>query len=88
MKAWLAVGFLAQLFFASRFVIQWIVSEKRKKSVMPLYFWYSSIIGGVLLLIYAIHIKDPVFILGQSMGVFIYTRNLILISTNKKKKTA
>ncbi|MCK5056659.1 MAG: lipid-A-disaccharide synthase N-terminal domain-containing protein, partial [Candidatus Aminicenantes bacterium] len=72
MNIWLIVGFLAQGFFASRFLVQWIVSEKRKESVMPLYFWYSSVFGGLLLLVYAIHILDPVFILGQSMGLLIY----------------
>ena len=87
MKIWLALGFTAQMFFASRFLVQWIASERQKKSVMPLYFWYSSVVGGLLLLSYAIHIKDPVFILGQSMGVFIYTRNLVLIYSNKKKKS-
>ena len=88
MNVWLAIGFIAQVFFASRFFIQWIVSEKKKKSVMPLYFWYSSIIGGMLLLSYAIHIKDPVFILRQSMGVFIYARNLVLIYAKKKDSAA
>jgi lipid-A-disaccharide synthase-like uncharacterized protein len=85
MNAWLVVGFLAQILFASRFLIQWIASEKKKQSVMPLYFWFSSIFGGLLLLSYAIHIKDPVFILGQSMGVLIYLRNLSLIYSQRKK---
>lgn len=87
MKIWLIIGFLAQGFFASRFLVQWIVSERRKESVMPLYFWYSSVVGGLLLLVYAIHILDPVFILGQSMGLIIYSRNLVLIYRKKKKKT-
>lgn len=86
MKTWLVIGFLAQAFFASRFLVQWIVSERRKESVMPLYFWYSSVIGGSLLLIYAIHILDPVFIVGQSMGLIIYTRNLILIHRKRKER--
>ena len=82
----LIVGFLAQGFFASRFLVQWIVSEKRKESVMPLYFWYSSVFGGLLLLVYAIHILDPVFILGQSMGLLIYFRNLVLIHRKKRQE--
>jgi len=84
MNAWLVIGFLAQGFFASRFLVQWIVSEKRKESVMPLYFWYSSAAGGLLLLVYAIHIEDPVFILGQGMGLLVYSRNLILIYRKKR----
>ncbi len=86
MNIWLIVGFLAQGFFASRFLVQWIVSEKRKESVMPLYFWYSSVFGGLLLLVYAIHILDPVFILGQSMGLLIYFRNLVLIHRKKRQE--
>ncbi|UCC66952.1 MAG: lipid-A-disaccharide synthase N-terminal domain-containing protein [Deltaproteobacteria bacterium] len=68
-----------------RFLVQWVVSEKRGKSVIPIYFWYLSLFGGLTLLTYAIHIKDPVFIVGQSMGAFIYIRNLMLIYKNKKK---
>lgn len=85
MNAWLIIGLLAQGFFASRFLVQWIVSEKKKESVMPIYFWYSSVAGGLLLLVYAIHIKDPVFILGQSMGLLVYSRNLILIFRKKNE---
>lgn len=76
---WLIEGFFAQLCFSMRFFIQWIVSEKRRRSVVPIVFWYFSILGGIGLLIYAIHIKDPVFIFGQSCGVFIYLRNLALL---------
>jgi len=67
-----------------RFLVQWLVSEKRGKSVIPIYFWYLSLLGGLTLLTYAIHIRDPVFIVGQSMGSFIYIRNLMLIHKNKK----
>lgn len=67
-----------------RFLVQWLVSEKRGKSVIPIYFWYLSLLGGLTLLTYAIHIRDPVFIVGQSMGSFIYVRNLMLIHKNKK----
>jgi len=85
MKMWLVLGFFAQALFTTRFLVQWIASEKQKQSVVPIYFWYISLVGGFLLLTYAIHIKDPVFIAGQSAGVFIYVRNLMLIYKQKKK---
>lgn len=66
-----------------RFFIQWIASERKKKSIVPIAFWYLSLIGGSSILIYSIHIKDPVFILGQSLGILVYTRNLIMIYKNK-----
>ena len=84
MKLWLVLGFFAQALFTTRFLVQWIASEKQKKSVIPIYFWYISLAGGLLLLTYAIHIKDPVFIVGQSAGVFVYMRNLMLIYKQKK----
>jgi len=68
-----------------RFIIQWIKSEKEKKSVIPIAFWYFSLLGGTTLLSYAIYRQDPVFILGQSLGVFIYSRNLYLIYNEKKR---
>lgn len=80
----LAIGFLGQGLFASRFIFQWIYSEKRGVSSIPIIFWYLSIFGGIGLLTYAIFRKDPVIILGQSFGIFIYLRNLILISKKKK----
>ena len=83
-KIWLGLGFFAQLMFSARFLVQWLASERAGKSIMPLLFWYLSIAGSVLLLAYSIHRKDPVFILGQSMGIFIYTRNLYLIRREKK----
>lgn len=83
-KIWLGIGFFAQFMFSARFLVQWLASEKAGKSVVPLLFWYLSIGGSALLLIYAIHRKDPVFILGQSAGIFIYTRNLFLIRREKK----
>lgn len=76
---WLIVGFGGQLCFTCRFLIQWLASERRKKSIIPLSFWYFSIFGGGILLTYAIYRKDPVFILGQSTGLFIYLRNLYFI---------
>ncbi|VAV83255.1 Lipid-A-disaccharide synthase [hydrothermal vent metagenome] len=87
-KMWLAIGFAGQLLFASRFIVQWLASEKAKKSVIPLAFWFLSIGGGLTLLAYAIWRRDPVFIMGQSLGVFIYTRNLMLIRKDKRRKAA
>ena len=81
---WLIIGFLAQGIFGTRFLIQWICSERKKESYIPLIFWYVSILGGMLLLFYAIHRRDPVFIVGQSMGLIVYTRNLILIHQRNK----
>ena len=82
----LIIGFLGQGIFASRFVIQWLYSEKKGESAIPLAFWYLSIFGGLGLLTYAIFRKDPVIITGQIFGIFIYTRNLILIYKKKNEK--
>ncbi|MDP7196124.1 MAG: lipid-A-disaccharide synthase N-terminal domain-containing protein [SAR202 cluster bacterium] len=79
----LIIGFLGQGIFASRFVIQWIHSEKKGESSIPVIFWYLSIFGGLGLLTYAIFRKDPVIITGQLFGIFIYTRNLFLIYKKK-----
>jgi lipid-A-disaccharide synthase-like uncharacterized protein len=79
----LTIGFLGQGLFASRFIFQWIYSEKIGKSSIPIIFWYLSIFGGIGLLIYALFRKDPVIILGQMFGIFIYLRNLILIYRKK-----
>ena len=75
----LIIGFTGQALFASRFIFQWLYSERLGRSAIPIIFWYLSILGGIGLLIYAIFRKDPVIILGQSFGIFIYLRNLILI---------
>ncbi len=75
----LCIGFFGQALFASRFIVQWIISEKKGRSHIPIIFWYLSIFGGLGLLIYAIFRKDPVIIVGQLFGIFIYLRNLILI---------
>lgn len=80
----LIIGFTGQALFASRFIVQWIYSEKVGKSSIPVIFWYLSIFGGIGLLIYAISRKDPVIITGQLFGIFIYMRNLILIYKSKK----
>lgn len=80
---WVAFGFIGQLMFTGRFLVQWIASERARRSVMPVLFWYFSLAGGAMLLAYAIYRGDPVFIMGQSLGVFIYTRNLWLIHADK-----
>ena len=79
-SAWVLLGFIAQTAFGLRFVLQWIASEKAKRSVVPTTFWTFSVVGGALLLIYAIHRGDPVFIIGQLTGLFIYGRNIWLIA--------
>jgi len=76
---WVLIGLGGQLAFTARFLVQWIASERAGRSTVPVAFWYFSIIGGAVLLSYAIYREDPVFILGQSMGVVIYSRNLWLI---------
>jgi len=76
---WIAVGFLGQALFFGRFFVQWIASERRKESVIPRSFWFLSLGGGIILLLYSIHRRDPVFIVGQATGMFIYTRNLWFI---------
>ena len=85
---WMILGFLAQGIFGVRFLLQWVVSERRKESVIPIAFWYASLVGGIMLLAYAIHRKDPVFILGQSTGAIVYARNLMLIRNKRKRGEA
>ncbi len=80
---WLVLGLAGQALFSARFMVQWIASEIQKRSVVPISFWFLSIGGSLTLLAYAIHRKDPVFILGQSAGLLIYTRNLVLIKKNR-----
>ena len=80
----LIIGFFGQGIFASRFIVQWIYSEKKGESLIPVIFWYLSIFGGISLLIYAVFRKDPVIIVGQVFGIFIYLRNLILIYKKKR----
>ncbi|HEU0117745.1 MAG TPA: lipid-A-disaccharide synthase N-terminal domain-containing protein [Alphaproteobacteria bacterium] len=86
LTVWNIVGLFGQCLFFMRFVVQWIASEKQKKSVIPVAFWYFSLAGGLIVLAYAIHKKEPVFILGQAPGVFIYSRNLYFIWTHKRAK--
>ncbi len=83
--AWVAVGLGGQLLFSARFLVQWIASERARKSVVPELFWYFSMAGGVVLLAYALWRRDPVFIFGQALGVVIYARNLWLIHAEKRR---
>ncbi len=81
---WVALGLTAQLSFSARFIVQWITSERARKSVVPVAFWYFSIAGGLILFTYALYRRDPVFILGQGAGLFIYIRNLWLIYAERR----
>ena len=83
---WMVFGLIGQLLFGCRFLIQWIASEIKKESHIPIVFWYLSLSGGCALLIYAIHIQDPIFILGQFGGAIVYTRNLTLIKRKRKRQ--
>ena len=83
-KIFIILGLAGQLMFSARFLVQWIASEKRKKSVVPISFWFLSLFGSFLLLIYAIYRKDIVFILGQLFGFIVYIRNLLIIKNTKK----
>ena len=85
-KTWLVVGLIGQALFSARFFVQWLQSEKLKKSVIPSAFWYFSMAGGVTLLAYAIHRRDPVFIIGQGTGLFIYFRNLQFLWRDRNKR--
>lgn len=85
---WLTFGFLGQAFFSARFLVQWIASERKGESVVPVSFWFFSIGGGLTLLVYAIYRLDPVFILGQSAGLFVYLRNLYLIQRKERRLAA
>jgi len=81
---WVLLGFVAQAFFTARFAVQWIASERAGKSVVPLAFWVLSIGGGLLLLVYALYRRDPVFIAGQGFGVFVYVRNLYFVMRERR----
>lgn len=84
---WVLFGFLAQAMFTGRFLVQWIASERQRRSVMPIAFWYFSLAGGVMLLAYALYRQDPVFVMGQAFGVIIYSRNLWLIYSERRRAT-
>ena len=85
---WIGIGFLGQGLFFGRWVIQWIASERKSQSQVPISFWYMSLIGGLITLAYAIYRRDPVFIAGQSVGAVVYIRNLMLISRQNRSKAA
>ena len=82
---WAWLGIVAQLLFTARFLVQWLASEKAGKSVIPMAFWWLSISGGTLLLAYALYVRDPVFILGQALGLGIYVRNIVLVTKERGK---
>jgi lipid-A-disaccharide synthase-like uncharacterized protein len=82
--AWLGVGFLAQLMFSMRFIVQWIASERARRSIVPETFWYFSMVGGAMLFAYAIYRLDPVFMLSQGMGLLIYARNIYFIRSHNR----
>jgi lipid-A-disaccharide synthase-like uncharacterized protein len=85
MSPWVKIGFLGQAAFTARFLVQWVASEKKKDSVVPVAFWWLSIVGGVILLAYAIHRRDPVIIVGQAMGLLVYVRNLMLVERARRR---
>ena len=85
---WVALGFSAQALFSARFLVQWIASERAGRSVIPVAFWLFSIGGGTLLLVYALYRKDPVFIAGQALGLFIYARNLYFVRRERRGAVA
>ena len=82
---WLAFGLIAQLFFTARFLVQWISSERAGKSVVPMAFWFFSMAGGLMTLVYGVAKREPVIILGQGMATIIYIRNIMLIVKNRGK---
>jgi lipid-A-disaccharide synthase-like uncharacterized protein len=85
---WLTIGFLGQSLFTARFLVQWMVSEKKREAVVPVAFWWLSLLGGAALLSYAVSRRDPVIMVGQSMGMFIYVRNLMLIDKARRRLQA
>jgi lipid-A-disaccharide synthase-like uncharacterized protein len=85
---WIIIGFIGQALFSMRFILQWIASERLKRSIIPKAFWYFSLAGGVTLLAYAIHKEDPVFIAGQGLGLVVYIRNLYLIRSGRQRADA
>jgi lipid-A-disaccharide synthase-like uncharacterized protein len=81
---WIGIGFLGQFLFMMRFLWQWIQSERQRRSIIPIAFWYFSLAGGMTLFVYAVHRRDPVFITGQMLGLVVYTRNLLLIRRERR----
>jgi lipid-A-disaccharide synthase-like uncharacterized protein len=87
-QMWLSLGFLGQFVFSMRFIVQWLASEKRRESVIPIAFWYISLIGSALLFTYATYRRDPVFMVGQGFGAVVYIRNLMLIYRKRASEQA
>ncbi len=85
---WIVIGLVGQSMFFMRFFFQWLHSERARRSVLPEIFWYFSFLGGATLLSYAIYRADPVFIVGQSMGLFVYSRNIYFVWREKRERTA
>jgi len=83
---WVTFGTLGQLIFFSRWIVQWFFSEKNKSSVIPVAFWWCSLFGGIITLIYAFHISSFPFMLAQAIGIIVYSRNLFLIYKRKNEK--
>ena len=81
----MTIGFVGQMLFTMRFIVQWVQSERANRSVIPVAFWYFSVAGGLVLFCYALYRRDPVFILGQSSGLFIYARNLWFIDAERRR---
>ncbi len=86
--AWVVLGFVAQGLFTMRFVVQWIASERARRSVVPATFWFFSVAGGALLLVYALYRRDPVFIAGQALGLVVYLRNIYFIVLHGRQTVA
>jgi lipid-A-disaccharide synthase-like uncharacterized protein len=84
--AWAVLGFIAQALFSARFLVQWIASERARRSIIPVAFWWFSIAGGILLFIYALSRKDPVFIAGQGGGLLIYARNIMFVLREQREE--
>jgi lipid-A-disaccharide synthase-like uncharacterized protein len=81
---WVLLGYAGQALFAMRFIVQWVASERVGRSVIPMAFWFFSLGGGVLLFAYALYIRDPVFIIGQGLGLFVYLRNLYFVVSERR----
>jgi lipid-A-disaccharide synthase-like uncharacterized protein len=85
MSLWIKIGFLGQAVFTARFLVQWVASERKRDSIVPVAFWWLSLTGGLILLAYAIHRNDPVIITGQAMGLVVYIRNLMLVERSRRR---
>jgi lipid-A-disaccharide synthase-like uncharacterized protein len=85
---WLVIGFVGQALFSARFIVQWLASERARRSVIPVAFWFLSLAGGVTLFAYALYRQDPVFIVGQGAGLFVYSRNLYFVFRERNEPSA